>query len=85
MLHLMVLVVWERSWGGLRCAWMAATLKDSAADHGEASLAFAMVAGDLAHDEALPDLPLFYIIAEATVDAFAASTLRLRGPGRRGR
>jgi hypothetical protein len=68
-----------------RCVWMAATLKDSAADHGEAWLSFALVARDLARGDALAEVPLFDIIAEATVDAFAASTPRHRRAGRRGR
>jgi hypothetical protein len=68
-----------------RCAWMAATLKDNTADHGEAWLAFALVARDLARRDTLAAMPLFDIIAEATVDAFAASTPRHRRAGRRGR
>jgi hypothetical protein len=61
-----------------RCAWMAATLKDSAADHGEAWLPFALVARDLARGEDMAAVPLFDIMAKATVDAFAASTPRPR-------
>ncbi len=68
-----------------RCAWMAATLKDSATDHGEAWLTFALVAHDLARGDALADMPLFDVIAEATVDAFATSTGARRRAGRRGR
>lgn len=68
-----------------RCAWMAATLKDSAADHGEAWLTFSLVARDLARGDALADVPLLDIIAEATVDAFAANTPRPRRAGRWGR
>jgi hypothetical protein len=64
-----------------RCAWMAATLRDSVADHGEAWLAFALVARDLAGSEPLADVPLFDAIAEATADVFATST----GGRRRGR
>jgi hypothetical protein len=67
------------------CAWMAAALKDSTADHGEAWLTFALVARDLARGEALVDVPLFDIIAETTVDAVAASTPRPRRAGRTGR
>jgi hypothetical protein len=67
-----------------RCAWMAATLKDSAADHGEAWLPFALVARDLALGDALAAVPLFDIMAEATVDAFAASAGGRRRAGRRG-
>ncbi len=57
-----------------RCAWMAATLKDGAADHGEAWRTFALVARDLARGDALATMPLFDVIAEAAVDAFAAGT-----------
>jgi hypothetical protein len=67
-----------------RCAWMAAALKESTADHGKAWLHFALVARDLARGEALVDVPLFDIMAEATVDAFAASTGGRRLAGRRG-
>lgn len=68
-----------------RCAWMAATLKDSTADHGEAWLTFALVARDLARGNALADVPLFDIIAEMTVGAFAVSEPTLRRAGRMGR
>jgi hypothetical protein len=61
---------------------MAATLKDSTADHGEAWLPFALVARDLARGDALAAVPLFDIIAEATVDAFAASAPRPRRAAR---
>lgn len=67
-----------------RCALMAATLKDSTADHGETWLAFALVARDLASGEPLADVPLFDIIAETTADAFAASTRRPRQAERSG-
>jgi hypothetical protein len=68
-----------------RSAWMAATLKDSAADHGAAWLSFALVARDLARGDALAAVPLFDIIAEASVDAFVANAPRPRRLGRRGR
>ena len=68
-----------------RCAWMAATLRDSATDDSEEWLNFALVARDLASGEPLPDIPLFDLIAETTVDVFAASTPRRRQTGRRGR
>lgn len=74
----------RRAFWAERCAWMAATLKDSTADHGEAWLAFALVARDLARGDALADVPLLDIIAEATVVAFAASTPRPRRVTRRG-
>lgn len=66
-----------------RCAWTAAALKDSAINHGEAWLTFALVARDLARGTALADVPLFDLIAEATVDTFAASAPRQRRAGRR--
>lgn len=68
-----------------RCAWMAATLQGSATDDGEEWLNFALVARDLASGEPLSDAALFDVIAETTVDAFAASTPRRRQAGRRGR
>ena len=68
-----------------RCAWMAATLRDSATDDSKEWLNFALVARDLASGEPLSDAALFDIIAETTVDAFAARTPRLRQAVRRGR
>jgi hypothetical protein len=68
-----------------RCAWMAATLQGSATDDGEEWLNFALVARDLASGEPLSDPALFDVIAETTVDAFAASTPNRRQVGRRGR
>ncbi|MGK7871516.1 hypothetical protein, partial [Falsiroseomonas sp. E2-1-a20] len=68
-----------------RCAWMAATLQGSAGDDGEEWLNFALVARDLASGEPLSDFALFHVIAEATVDAFAASAPRRRQVRRRGR
>ena len=64
-------------WAG-RCAWMAATLKDSRSDHRASWVDFALVArdlaadGSLADDGGLADMPLMEVIAEATVDAFAS-------------
>lgn len=68
-----------------RCAWMAATLKGSATDDSEQWLNFALVARDLASREPLSDATLFDVIAETTVDAFAASIPRRRQTGRSGR
>lgn len=67
-----------------RCAWMAATLKDSAGD-GEEWLSFALVARDLAGGEPLPDIALFDVIAAKTVDAYAANAPRRQRAGRHGR
>jgi len=66
------------------CAWMAATLKDSGSDDGEKWVNFALVARDLASGRPLVENPLFDVIAERTVAAFAArhprgGKLRLRG------
>ena len=67
-----------------RCAWMAATLRDSAPDNEKEWLNFALVARDLASGEAQSDAELFNVIAETTVDAFAASEPKRRQAGRRG-
>jgi hypothetical protein len=68
-----------------RCAWMAATLKVGATDDSELWRNFALVARDLASGEPLSDAALFDVIAETTVDAFAASAPRRRQVGQRGR
>ncbi len=61
-----------------RCAWMAATLKAGAGDDGTEWVGLALVARELASGRELAENPLFALIAEATVDAFAA-----RAPARR--
>ena len=68
-----------------RCAWMAATLQGSATDDSEQWLNFALVARDLASGDLQPNTPLLDVIAETTVDVFAASTPRRRQAGRMGR
>jgi len=68
-----------------RCAWMAATLRDRGTNESDEWRNFALVARDLASGEPLSDVALFDVIAEATVDAFAASTPRRRQVGRKGR
>lgn len=75
----------RRPYWAERCAWMAATLKDAGSGESEEWVNFALVARDLARGKALVDVPLFDIIAETTVDAFAASTPRPRRAGRRDR
>jgi hypothetical protein len=55
-----------------RCAWMAATLKDSGSDRKAAWVDFALVARDLAGAGKVADMPLMAIIADATVNAFTA-------------
>lgn len=67
-----------------RCAWMAATLKDSASEDDAAWRSFALVARSLASGEPLSDVALFDVIAETTVDAYAANTPRRRQAGRMG-
>ncbi len=64
-----------------RCAWMAATLKVGATDDSEQWRNFALVARDLASGEPLSDAALFDVIAETTVDVFAASAPRRRQVG----
>ncbi len=68
-----------------RCAWMAATLRDSATDDSEEWRNFALVARDLVSEELQSDIPLFDFIAKTTVDIFAASTPRRLQTGRRER
>jgi hypothetical protein len=58
-----------------RCAWMAATLKSAKSDEW---VNFALVARDLAREQPVSEVPLFDVIAEATVDVFTA-----RSPTRR--
>jgi hypothetical protein len=48
-------------------------------------LTFALVARDLAIGHTVADIPLFWFIAEMTVDAFGTSTGGRRRAGRRGR
>jgi hypothetical protein len=68
-----------------RSAWMAATLKESGADEADEWVNFALVARDLASGKPLADVPLFDVIAEATVDAFAARSSTRRQVKSRGR
>jgi hypothetical protein len=75
----------RRGFWAERAAWMAATLHGSAAPGDEAWLDFALVARDLAGEEPLPASPLLEIIAEATVDAFAANERPRRPVPRKGR
>ena len=75
----------RRAFWAERCAWMAATLKDSRSDEREEWLNFALVARELAGAKPLAEIPLFDVIAEATVDAFAGSTPTRRQVKPRGR
>src|SRR5262249_17381033 len=60
----------RRSFWGERCAWMAATLKESAEDGDKAWSDFALVARDLLGEKPLGAIPLAKRIASATVEAF---------------
>ena len=60
----------RRSFWGERCAWMAATLKESAEDGDNAWSDFALVARDLLCERPLDAIPLATRIASATVEAF---------------
>jgi len=62
----------RRQFWAERCAWMAATLKDAGSDEGDEWVNFALVARDLAREQPLSEVPLFDVIAEATVDAYTA-------------
>lgn len=75
----------RRPYWAERCAWMAATLKDAGSDESEEWVNFALVARDLASAEPLFEPPLLDVIAEATVEAFAAAAPRHRSGPRRAR
>lgn len=60
----------RRGFWAERCAWMAATLKESAAKGDESWCDFALVARGLAGTRPLETMPLSQTIAAATVDAF---------------
>jgi hypothetical protein len=60
----------RRSFWGERCAWMAATLKESAEDGDNTWSDFALVARDLLGEGPLDAIPLATRIASATVEAF---------------
>jgi len=75
----------RRLYWAARCAWMAATLKDS--DHRCRAewRNFALVARDLVGTEHLPDTTLFQIIADGTNQAFKANAPRRRPTERKRR
>jgi hypothetical protein len=75
----------RRLYWAARCAWMAATLKDS--DHRCRAewRNFALVARDLAGTEHLSDTTLFQIIADGTNQAFKANAPRRRPTERKRR
>jgi hypothetical protein len=75
----------RRLFWAARCAWMAATLKDS--DHRCRAewRTFALVARDLAGTEPLPDNTLLHMIADGTHQAFKAHAPKRRQARRRPR
>jgi hypothetical protein len=60
----------RRTFWAERCAWMAATLKEGAAEGDDAWRDFALVARDLVGQRPLDEIPLVARIAAATVEAF---------------
>ena len=60
----------RRSFWGERCAWMAATLKESAEDGDSTWSDFALVARDRLGKRPIDAIPLATRIASATVEAF---------------
>jgi hypothetical protein len=62
----------RRTFWAERCAWMAAALKEGAAEGDDAWRDFALVARDLAGQRPLDEIPLVARIAAATVEAFEA-------------
>ena len=85
MIALFTYVLGRRLYWAGRCAWMAATLKDS--DHRCRAewLNFALVARDLADTEHLPDNSLLKMIADGTHQAFKANAPKRRQAGRKRR
>jgi hypothetical protein len=60
----------RRKFWAERCAWMAATLKEGAAEGDDTWCDFALVARDLVGQRPLAEIPLAARIAAATVEAF---------------
>ena len=60
----------RRKFWAERCAWMAATLKEGAAEGDDTWCDFALVARDLVGQRPLAEIPLAARIAVATVEAF---------------
>src|SRR5215469_10507523 len=60
----------RRKFWAERCAWMAATLKEGAAEGDDTWCDFALVARDLVGQRPLAEIPLAARIATATVEAF---------------
>jgi hypothetical protein len=63
----------RRKFWAERCAWMAATLKEGAAEDDDTWCDFALVARDLVGQTPLAEIPLAARIAAATVEAFEQS------------
>ena len=85
MTALFAYVLDRRPFWAARCAWMAATLKDS--DHRCRTewRNFALVARDLAGTEQLPDHTLLQMIADGTEQALKAHAPKRRQAGRKRR
>ena len=64
------LLLTRRNFWAERCAWMAATLKEGAAEGDDTWCDFALVARDLVGQRPLAEIPLAARIAAATVEAF---------------
>lgn len=60
----------RRKFWAERCAWMAATLKEGAAEGDDTWCDFALLARDLVGQRPLAEIPLTARIAAATVEAF---------------
>jgi hypothetical protein len=60
----------RRKFWAERCAWMAATLKEGAAEEDDTWCDFALVARDLVGQRPLAEIPLAARIAAAAVEAF---------------
>jgi hypothetical protein len=85
MTALMAYLFGRRLYWAARCAWMAATLKESDHRYRDEWRNFALVARDLAGAEHLPDTTLFKLIAAGTDQAFKANSMTQRSPGRKRR
>jgi hypothetical protein len=59
-----------------RCAWTAMMFKETNEDGPQRWIEFALVARDLAGDQPLDSIPITRLIAETSVDAFAAQGAR---------
>ncbi|MFO0185051.1 MAG: hypothetical protein ACK55J_00225 [Alphaproteobacteria bacterium] len=85
MIALFTYVFDRRLFWAARCAWMAATLKDSDHRCHAEWRNFALVARDLAGTESLPDNTLLQMIADRTHQAFKANAPKRRQAGQKHR